>query len=72
MPRRPGAPTYGKRYVGNRNHMEVHDLDRETTACQINEIIRSGHVVTFNPDTAEEARRQRYDRCAHCLGSSTR
>lgn len=72
MARRPGAPTYNKRFVGNRNHMEVHDLDGEKPACQINEIIRSGNAVTFTPDTLAEARRQGYDNCAHCIGSSTR
>lgn len=72
MARRPGPPTYGRRFVGNRNHMEVHDLDREKTACQIDEIIRSGHAVTFNPDTLARAHQQGYDNCAYCIGSSTR
>lgn len=72
MARRPGPPTYGRRFVGNTNHMEVHDLDRETRACQVDEVIRSGHAVTFTPDTLFEARRRGYDNCAHCIGSSTR
>lgn len=72
MARRPGPPTFGKRYVGNRNHMEVHDLDRETVACQIDEIIRAGHAVTFTPDAVAQARRQGYDNCACCIGSSAR
>ncbi len=72
MARRPGSPTYGKRFVGNRNHIEVHDLDNEKVLCQIDEIIRAGHAVTFNPDTLEEAHRQGYDNCAYCLGYSVR
>ena len=72
MARRPGAPTYNKRFVGNRNHKEVHDLDREKTACQIDEIIRAGHAVTFTPDTLAEAHRQGFDNCAHCIGGSGR
>lgn len=72
MARRPGAPTYGKRFVGNKNHMEVHDLDNEKTACQIDEIIRAGHAVIFSPDSLAEARRQGYDNGAHCIGGSAR
>ena len=42
MARRSGEPTDGRRYVGNVNTMEVHDLDNEQTGaneCQIDEII---------------------------------
>jgi hypothetical protein len=71
--RRTGPPTNGKRFVGNANTDEVHDLDNEQTGaneCQIDEIIRAGHVVTFSPDTLEEAHRQGYDNCAYCIGGS--
>lgn len=73
--RRQGPPTYGKRYVGNTNKIEVHDLDNEQTGaneCQINEIIAAGHARTFSPDTLEQAHNEGYDNCAHCLGGSTR
>ena len=75
MARRQGPPTNGKRYVGNVNKMEVHDLDNEQTAanqCQIDEIIAAGHAVTFDPDTLGQARRQGYDNCIHCIGESLR
>ena len=75
MTRRPGAPTYGKRFVGNSNKKEVHDLDNEKTGpnqCQINEIIRAGHAVTFSPDTLSQAHSQGSDNCRYCLGSSLR
>ena len=72
MARRPGPPTYGKRFVGNSNHMEVHDLDNEKTECQIDEIIGAGHAVTFTPDTLAEAHRQGYDDGDNCLPGSTR
>ena len=75
MARRPGYPTYGKRFVGNTNTTEVHDLDNEQTGpneCQINEIIQAGHAVTFNPDTLSQAHSEGYDNCAHCIGASTR
>ena len=75
MTRRPGYPTYGKRFVGNSNTTEVHDLDNEKTGpnqCQIDEIIRAGHAVTFTPDTLSQAHSEGYDNCAHCIGASTR
>ncbi len=73
--RRLGPPTNGKRFVGNMNKKEVHDLDNEKTAanqCQINEIIQAGNAVTFNPDTHAEAKSKGYDNCAHCIGRSQR
>ncbi|HUW96463.1 MAG TPA: hypothetical protein VMW58_11810 [Anaerolineae bacterium] len=75
MARRPGPPTYGKRFVGNTNKDEVHDLDNEKTGaneCQIDEIITAGHAVTFSPDTLAEAHRQGHDNCAYCIGGSRR
>ena len=75
MARRPGPPTYGKRFVGNTANMEVHDLDKEDTrpsGCQIDEIIKAGHAHTFNPDSLSEAHRLGYDNCAKCIGQSHR
>lgn len=71
--RRPQFP--GKQYLGNSNKKEVHDLDQEDTSasgCQIDEIIRAGHAVTFNPDTLKEAHMRGYDNCAKCLSGSLR
>ncbi len=75
MARRAGSPTYGRRYVGNKNKKEVHDLDNEKTGanqCQIDEIIRAGHAAIFNPDSLSQANSQSYDNCAHCIGDSKR
>jgi hypothetical protein len=75
MARRPGSPTHGKRYVGNWNKMEVHDLDNEELAgnrCQIDEIVAAGHTVTFEPDTLEQAHLEGYDNCHYCIGDSLR
>lgn len=85
MTRREGAPTYGYRYLGNINKMEVHDLDNEKTKphqCQIDEIIAAnnrdvnnkcnGRVKIFEPDTLEQARREGFDNCTHCLSNSNR
>lgn len=71
MGRRYQWPYNGKKYLGNKNTMEVHDLDNEKTNCQINEI-KIEHIVTFYPDNLEKAIRNGYDRCAHCLGNSKR
>lgn len=73
MARRPWPPTKGKRYVGNTNTKEVHDLDNEkygANECQIDEIIAAGHAVTFTPDTLSQAHSEGYDNCAHCIRGS--
>ncbi len=61
-----------KDHMGNTNKTEVHDLRLEETTCQIDEIIRAGHAVTFSPDTLTQAHSEGYDNCDKCLGSSTR
>ena len=73
--RRQGHPTYGKRFVGNTDKKEVHDLDNEQTGpneCQIDEIIKAGHARTFNPDTLDQAHSEGYDNGAYCIGGSRR
>lgn len=73
--RRYGPPIDGKRYVGNTEKKEVHDLNNEQTRaneCQIDEIIRAKHARTFTPDTLEQARGEGYDNCEYCIGGSTR
>jgi len=65
----------GKRYLGNTNSKEVHDLDNEDTSasgCQINEIIRAGPAVYFSPDSLMQAHNEGYDNCAKCLTGSRR
>ena len=62
----------GKRYLGNTNTKEVHDLYNEKAQCQIDEIINSGHAVMFEPDTLLQAHAEGFDNCAYCIGGSTR
>ncbi len=65
----------GKRFLGNTNTTEVHDLlkeDKRSNGCQIDEFLRAGHGVYFIPDTHEQAKKEGYDNCAKCIGSSTR
>lgn len=63
----------GEQYLGNKNKMEVHDLDKEDTrpnGCQIDEIIKAGNDKPFT--TLQAAKNAGYDNCAKCLGSSNR
>ena len=69
MSRRYQSPFNGKRYIGNTNTNEVHDLDNEKVSCQINSI-KLSHVKTFSPDTHPQAKREGFDNCAHCIGNS--
>ncbi len=62
--------TNGKKYLGNTNTKEVHDLDNEQTNCQISEIISANHDVYF--DTLSGAHQQGYDNGHWCLGNSKR
>ena len=61
-----------KRYLGNSNKTEVHDLHNETTQCQIDEIIAAGNAVVFAPDTLSQAHADGYDNGYYCIGNSTR
>lgn len=63
-----------KKYLGNSDsdNMEVHDLGKEKPQCQIDEIIKSGNAVIFDPDTLEQAHNEDYDNCAYCIGGSMR
>lgn len=72
MSQYPTKDRMGKRYLGNTNKREVHDLRSEKTSCQIDEIFRANHAVGFIPDTHDEARRCGYDNCQWCIGGSTR
>jgi len=71
----PTSTRAGKRYLGNKNKKEVHDLRNEDTSsngCQVDEFLAAGHGVYFIPDTVSQARSEGYDNCAKCIGGSTR
>ena len=57
-----------RRYLGNVNTMETHDLKNETLSCQVDEIIAAGHAVVFYPDSRIQAESEGYESCAWCLG----
>lgn len=69
MARRQRAPFNGKRFIGNTNTNEVHDLDNEKAGCKI-DLITVSHIKTFIPDSHEQAKREKFDNCAHCIGGS--
>ena len=59
-----------KRFLGNRNTLEVHDTDQERGLCQLGEI-KPEHRKWY--DSLAEAKRDRnYDNCYWCLGDSRR
>ncbi len=67
--RRQRYPFNGKRFIGNKNTNQVHDLDKEDTAengCQIDEI-KTEHIKTFVPDTLEQAHKEDFKDCDKCL-----
>jgi hypothetical protein len=58
-----------KQYLGNKSKKEVHDLDKTKPNCEIDKI-KEEHKVYFNPDTLDQAHKDGYDNCAHCIGNS--
>lgn len=69
MSRRYSYPFNGKRFIGNTNTNEVHDLDNEKALCRIIEI-KTNHVKTFTPDTHQQAKNEGFDNCYWCIGNS--
>jgi len=60
----------GKRFLGNRDKMEVHDLkygDTNQDGCRVDEFIKSGHAVGFIIDTLDQAHKERYTSCIRCI-----
>jgi len=62
-------PYSGKRYLGNTNEKEVHDLLNENTKCNI-DYIKPQHIKMF--DSLDDAHKENFDNCDHCLGGSYR
>ena len=72
MARRFGLPLNGAQYCANKSpsKRQIHDLDKETKICQINEIIAADHAVPYS--TLPDAYAAGYDNCAHCIGGPRR
>ena len=72
MSRRFTGHMNGERYLADTSPLkrEVHDLDQETSQCQIDEIIRAAHNKLYH--TASQARADGFRNCAYCLGQTNR
>lgn len=72
MARRYTGNMNGERYHANTSpsKREVHDLDAETTNCQIDEVIRAGHDRPYTSLT--DAHNAGFDNCFYCLRGSLR
>ena len=72
MTRRPPETQWQYLLNTNPNHLEVHDLDKETPQCQIDEIIRAGNArylkVSGEQQMADWLKKNpSYDGCYYCL-----
>jgi len=57
----------GRRYVGNSATMLAHDTwHADCQGCELNETLRNGHAVGFEPDTLDGALWAGYDYCETC------
>lgn len=54
----------GERFLGDARAWRVHDLDRETDACQIDRLLEEGCVTPF--DNRVDALLDGYDPCEAC------
>ena len=70
MARRYAGHMHGEQYLANTNKKEVHDLDKEDTQCQIDEIITAKHDKPYT--SLDDAHRDGYDNCHYCIGGSIR
>ena len=59
-----------KRYLGNVNTLEVHDVFNEQVNCQLDEILAE-HRRWYDTFAGAKAD-QDYDTCYWCIGSSQR
>ena len=66
MARLPRFETH--RYVGDKRNQRVHDTDRATAACRLDDLVRAETYIGFGPDTLPEARNRCYRPCPHCVG----
>ena len=48
------------RFIGDKRSQRVYDLDEDGDEATIAELVESGQVATFGPDTLPEARNRGY------------
>jgi hypothetical protein len=57
-----------QQFMGNTRSKEVHDLDQEQPACQIDKILNAGHETPFLMLSTADG--QGYHNCGHCMIAS--
>ena len=67
MARLPRFETH--RFVGDKRRQVVHDTDRATPACELDDLVRAQTYIAFGPDTLPEARNRSYRACRHCVAA---
>lgn len=55
------------RWLGDKDHMRVHDLDHTVDACAIDDLMQRESFASFGPDSLPEARNRGYRPCRHCI-----
>ena len=55
------------RWLGDKRNQRVHDTDRSTAACRLDDLVKAETYIGFGPDTLPEARNRRYRPCPHCI-----
>ena len=55
----------GEKYLGNKDKKEVHDLERETSECRIDEIMHADFEIAFR--NIDDAHDQGYSDCPYCV-----
>ena len=59
------------RWVGDKRNQRVHDLDKVTDECALDELLAAETFISFGPDTLVEARNRGYKPCRHCVTQSS-
>ena len=60
----------GERYLADARTKLVHDLDAETAACGVDEIVRRGRDRPF--ETIDLAKLRGFTPCGHCVSADRR
>jgi hypothetical protein len=57
-----------RRFVGDKSSSEVHDRwHGDCEDCLLEELIKDGHAVGFDPDTLDGALSEGFDTCPYCF-----
>ncbi len=54
-------------HLGDKRSQIVHDLDKITDACGLDDLMASEQFLAISPDTVPEARNRGFKPCRHCI-----